>query len=149
MTSLLAKRFNVRCERGSPYFYRCLIFKTLKGMRLFLHLREKRLGTTRRFDRTEGLCSYTGVLPRCRYGIGIIVMSVESERPVTIATHELTHAAIFYWTRGLNKRMADLDHRGTMASKNEERFCRISQELHRTFWLGWQRRRHNFRKQRS
>lgn len=143
--SIFAKRFNVKCEPRKPWFYRVLVFKTTALLREYLrHYAISTKKDPKRYKNSAGCCAWTGPLPITKNCVGWIAMSIEETAYVSIASHDLCRAAMFYWCNMLGMSMGDLDgsgeYGGGNATENEERFCRISQELSRTFWLGWQRK---------
>lgn len=136
--------FRIKCEPRSKWYYRVYVFDTRRTLVAFLDELSRRDGEYRsgRYRRTEGFCRWSGPLKRAPHCVGLIAMHSQTDRPVSVASHELAHAAMFYWTCTAHRKMRELDRKrkGTRhASRREERFCRISQELARTFWTGWQR----------
>jgi hypothetical protein len=137
---ILSRRFNVKCEYGKRHFYRVMVFHKTWVMREFASSWSRLYG----FDATDystcaGACAWTGPMKNAKNCVGIVVMSEEFNKPVTVGSHELMHAAIFYWQHTLKLAMNKLDAYNDPNFASNERFCRISQELHRTFWMGWQR----------
>jgi len=122
-------------RRNCRLYYAVFIWRTKQDM----HNAVAALRKLRKWSRVGN--NYLGIVmgftnrdPKVPHCVGHVHLCRKAARRGGIVTHEMAHAASYYW----------MNHVGSMrmietAERNDERFAYIVGELNRQYWANWYR----------